>query len=85
MIKCENGYVEVKGREGKVLGEFCCLTKALYEDFCELHGGEKARDLLDRSYNDGFAKDEEIVSDSLETVKGILEELFNIKEKKDGE
>lgn len=85
MIKCVNGYVEVEGRAGKVLGEFCCLTKALYEDFCELYGEEKARDLLDRSYNDGFAKEEEIVSDLSETVKGILEELFNIKEKKDGE
>ena len=51
----------------------------------ELYGEEKARDLLDRSYNDGFAKEEEIVSDLSETVKGILEELFNIKEKKDGE
>lgn len=85
MIKCKKGCVEVKGSEPEVLAEFSCLAKSLYEVFSERHGVEKARDLLDRSYNDGFAKEEGIVSNLLEAAKGLLEELFNIKETKDGE
>lgn len=85
MIKCVNGYVEVEGRRSEILAEFSCLVKGIYETFSENYGKEMAIDLLDRSYNNGFAKEEEIVSDLSETVKGILEELFNIKEKKDGE
>lgn len=85
MIKCEKGCVEIEGRRSEILAEFSCLVKGIYETFSENDGKEMARDLLDRSYRDGFAKEEEIVSDLSETVKGILEELFNIKEKKDGE
>lgn len=84
MIKCEKGCVEIEGRRSEILAEFSYLVKGIYETFSEEDGKEMARYLLDRSYRDGFAKDEEIISDLSEAVKGILEELFNIKEKKDG-
>ena len=85
MIKCEKGCVEIEGRRSEILAEFSCLVKGIYETFSEEDGKEMARYLFDRSYRDGFAKDKEIISDLSEAVKGILEELFNIKEKKDGE
>lgn len=85
MIKCEKGCTEIKGKTSEILAEFSCMVKAIYETLSEGNRKEVARDLLDRSYNDGFVKEEEIVSNLLEAAKGFLEELFNIKETEDGE
>lgn len=85
MIKCERGSVDIKGKTAEILAEFSCIVQGMNDILSKKNGKEVARDLLDRSYNDGFAEEKEIVGKLLDSIIEALEKFCDSKETEDGE
>ena len=72
MIKTEKGSFEIKGYLVELLADYSIVTRGLYEQISSDLGCERAKQLLEKSFEAGFLSREEVKEHNENSIEKLL-------------
>lgn len=80
MIKSEKGSFEIRGYLPELLADYAIITRGLYEQISSDLGCERAKQLLEKSFEAGFLSREEIKERNKDSIAKLLVLISKAKE-----